>query len=52
VSNAGILSIGAEISSSYAACYIYAAAYAPVAIPDAEMLIIERAMAQLAGVTI
>ena len=51
-SYAGILSLGAEISSANAACNIYAAAYAPVAIPDAELLIIERAMAQLGGITI
>lgn len=49
---AGILSIGAEIFSANAACNIYAAAYAPAAIPDAELLIVERAMAQLGGITI
>lgn len=31
---------------------IFAAFYAPAAIPDAELLIIERAMAQLGGITI
>lgn len=51
-SNASILSIGAEISSSYAACSVFAAAYAPAALSDAELLVIEKAMAELAGITI
>jgi hypothetical protein len=31
---------------------VFAAAYCPTALSDAEMLIIERAMAQLGGITI
>lgn len=31
---------------------VFAAAYSPVAIPDAELMIVERAMAQLGGITI
>lgn len=51
-SNASILSIGAEISSSYAACNVFAAAYIPGTPPDAEMLIVEKAMAELGGITL
>lgn len=50
-SNAMPINVGGY-SSLYVGQHIYAAAYTPTAIPDAELLIIERAMAQLAGVTI
>ncbi|WP_147693361.1 hypothetical protein [Vogesella mureinivorans] len=39
-------------AGNYSRPSVMAAFYAPAAIPDAELLIIERAMAQLAGVTI
>lgn len=51
-SYSGILSIGAEIFSANAACNTFAAAYCPGAPSDAELLIIEKAMAQLGGITI
>lgn len=49
-SGAGPVSVGGY-TGVFANATVFAAAYAPVAIPDAELLIIERAMAQLAGVT-
>ena len=52
---AGPLGVGSEKgmdSGTQWNGYVFAAAYAPAAIPDAELLIVERAMAQLGGVTI
>lgn len=52
-SNSNPISIGKAVNTArYFNAGVFAAAYAPVAIPDAELLIVERAMAQLAGVTI
>jgi len=46
-----ILQVGGA-AGQYGSQKIFAAAYAPAAIPDAELLIVERAMGALAGVTI
>ncbi len=52
---AGPLGIGAEKGTDSGTQWngnVFAAAYAPTALSDADLLIIEKAMAQLAGVTI
>lgn len=50
-SDAGPVSVGGY-TWAFANATVFAAAYAPAAIPDAELLIVEKAIAQLAGVTI
>lgn len=50
-SGAGPVSLGGY-TGTFANSTVFAAAYCPTALSDAELLIIEKAMAQLAGVTI
>lgn len=52
---AGPLGVGAEKGTDSGTQWngnVFAAAYAPAAIPDAELLIIEKAMAELGGITL